>query len=426
MKLKNEMVTWLDDMHHPEKYWKILVKWGLLGALVGILGGFLGAVFHHTLHFVTHVRSENPWLIFLLPLGGLLTIGIYRLFRLRNNRGTNEIIDAILNEDPVKPLIAPGIFAATSITHFLGGSAGREGAALQLGGSMASILGKGLKMNENDRTVLIMSGMSAVFAGLFGTPLTATLFCMEFASVGTIFSPALLPCYLSAFTASRISLRMGVHPEVVLLEEKVAFTFTANWQILILAFTIGLLGIAMCWLFHQAEHHAAKLMPNAWVRIVVGGAVITAMTLIVGDHRYNGAGMEMALAAVEGQADWYSFILKLLFTAITLAAGFKGGEIVPTFCIGATFGCTLGSLVGLDPGFAAALGLVGLFCCVTNSPIAAIVLSIEMFGSTNVYLFAFVCVVAFVISGNWGLYNSQIIQFSKSRMVRRRYENKEH
>lgn len=419
-------MSWLDTMHHPEKYWKIFIKWSLLGALVGILGGLLGAGFHHALHFVTHLRAAHPWLIFLLPVGGLLTIGIYQLFKMRNNRGTNEIIDAILNGDPVNPLIAPVIFLATAVTHLFGGSAGREGAALQLGGSVASMLGKAMKMNENDRTVLIMSGMSAVFAGLFGTPLTATIFCMEFASVGTIFSPALLPCYLSAFTASRVSLSLGVHPEGILLEETVAFTFTTNWQILVLALAVGLLGIAMCYTFHQAEHLAAKLLPNAWVRIAVGGGAITVMTLLVGDHRYNGAGMDMALAAVEGHADLYSFALKLLFTAVTLAAGFKGGEIVPTFCIGATFGCALGSLIGLDPGFAAALGLVGLFCCATNSPIAAIVLSIEMFGGANVYIFAFICVIAFVISGNWGLYNSQIIQFSKSRLVKRRFEKTQH
>ena len=129
----------------------------------------------------------------------------------------------------------------------------------------------------------------------------------------------------------------------------------------------------------------------------------------------------MALNAVAGNANWYDFLMKLLFTAITLSAGFKGGEIVPTFCVGATFGCLLGSLIGLDPGFAAALALVGLFCCVTNSPIASIFLSIEMFGGANVYLFAFVCVIAFVISGNWSLYHSQIIQFSKSRFVKRNF-----
>lgn len=418
-------MEWLDKLHHPEKYWKIFLKWGLLGLLMGIIGGLLGAVFHHVLHFVTHLRAEHNWLILLLPVGGLLTVGIYQTFKMRNNRGTNEIIDAILNGDPVNPLVAPVIFLSTALTHLFGGSAGREGAALQLGGSVASVLGKALRLNENERTVMIMSGMAAVFAGLFGTPLTATLFTMEFASVGTIFSPALLPCYLSAFTASSVSAAMGVHAETLIIDEAVKFTATANWKILILAISVGLLGIVMCYLFHQAEHLAAKLLPNGWLRILVGGGIVMTMTLIVGDHRYNGAGMDMALAACEGEADWFDFLMKLIFTAVTLAAGFKGGEIVPTFCVGATFGCVLGGLLGLDPGFAGALGLVGLFCCATNSPIASIILSIEMFGSTNVYLFAFVCVIAFVISGNWGLYNSQIIQFSKSRMVKRRFEKQE-
>ena len=415
-------MAWLDKLHHPEDYIKAFLKWGLLGLLMGIIGGVLGAVFHHVLHYVTHVRSEHTWLVFLLPVGGLLTVGIYRVTKLQRNKGTNEIIDATLNGRPVSPLVAPAIFLATAITHLLGGSAGREGAALQLGGSVASKLAKLLRLNENERTVLIMAGMSAVFAGLFGTPLTATLFCMEFASVGTLFSPALLPCYLAAFMASRLSGAMGVYAETFILEETVAFTFTVNWQVLILAVLVGFLGIAMCVLFHEAEHFAAKHLPNPWVRIAVGGAIITVLTLLVGDHRYNGAGMDMALKAVGGEAEWYDFIMKLLFTAVTLAAGFKGGEIVPTFCIGATFGCVLGSLIGLDPGFAAALGLVGLFCCVTNSAIASILLSIEMFGSANVYLFAFVCVIAFVVSGNWGLYASQIIQFSKSGVRKNRVE----
>jgi len=410
-------VKLLDKLHHPEKYFVIFLKWGLLGLIMGILGGLLGAGFHHTLHFVTDLRRSRPWLVLLLPLAGLLSVGIYRLFRLRNNRGTNEIIDAVLNGEQVKPLIAPAIFLATTLTHFFGGSAGREGAALQLGGSTGSMLGRLFRLPENERTVLIMSGMSAVFAGLFGTPLTATLFTMEFSSVGTIFSPALLPCYLAAFTASRLSLVMGVHPEGIMLTEPVTFTATTNFHVLILAIAVGLLGIGMCFLLHEAEHLAAKKLPNPWLRIFLGGCVIAVLTLLVGDHRYNGAGMDMALGAVEGNANWYDFLMKLLFTAVTLAAGFKGGEIVPTFCIGATFGCTLAGLLGLDPGIGAALGLIGLFCCVTNSPIAAIILSVEMFGSTNLYLFAFVCVIAFVISGNWGLYASQIIQFSKARLV---------
>ena len=413
-------MAWLDKLHHPEAYLKTFVKWGLLGLLLGAAGGVIGAVFHHALHFVTHLRAENNWLIFLLPAAGLATVGIYKLLRQQNNRGTNEIIDAALDGKPVSPLVAPTIFMASALTHLCGGSAGREGAALQLGGSTASLLSRLLKLKENDTTVAIMAGMSAVFAGLFGTPLTACLFTMEFESVGTIFSPALLPCFLAAYVASRVSGTMGVHAEVFPLDVTHALTWENGWKYALLAVLLSLLGIGMCWVFHKAEHLAKHRIPNAWLRIALGGALITALTLLVGDHRYNGAGMDMALGAVAGEANWQDFLLKLLFTAVTLAAGFKGGEIVPTFCIGATFGCVAGTILGLDSGMAAALGLVGLFCCATNSPLASIVLSLEMFGSANLYLFALVCVICFVLSGNSGLYASQIIEFSKDGVPSRK------
>ena len=412
----------LEKLHHPEKYLVTFLKWGMLGTLVGLLGGLLGALFHHVLHFVTHLRQANGWLVLLLPVAGLLTVGLYRLLRLRENRGTNEIIDAVLKDEKLKPQIAPGIFLATAITHLFGGSAGREGAALQLGGSVASILGRAFRLKENERTVLTMAGMSAVFAGLFGTPLTATVFTMEFVSVGTLFSPALLPCFLSAFTASRVSLALGVHPEGLPLAKMADLTLLGYGQVLVLAVAVGILGIFMCVFFHEAEHLAAKKIPNVWLRIALGGCLIAILTALVGDMRYNGAGMDMALGAVEGEAHWFDFLMKLLFTAVTLAAGFKGGEIVPTFCIGATFGCVLASLLGLDPGMGGALGLVGLFCAVTNSPIAALFLSVEMFGSENLLIFGLVCVIAFVISGNWGLYSSQIIRFSKARLVAKEHK----
>ena len=412
-------MTIIEKIKYPGKFFKRLFKWGGLGLLTGAFGGLVGALFSHTLSFVTDLRTANPWLIFLLPVGGLATVGIYRLFGMRNNRGTNDIIDAILNNRPVKILVAPVIFIATAITHLFGGSAGREGAALQLGGAGASALAKLFRLHGEERTILIMSGMSAVFAGLFGTPLTATLFTMEFESVGTIFSPALLPCYLSAFTASSIAALLGVHPEGMPLDEVFSLNAVTDLKLLVLSIAIGLMGIVMCWVLHFAQHKAEHLFPNAWIRILVGAAILIVMTLLVGSGRYNGAGMEVALEAIEGHANWYDFALKLLFTAVTLAAGFKGGEIVPTFCIGATFGCLLGNLLGLDPGYAAAFGLIGLFCAVTNSPIAAIVLSVEMFGCTNMHVFALVCVIVFVMSGKWGLYSSQIFQFSNARLLRR-------
>ena len=403
-----------DKLQRIKKYASWFCKWSILAVLMGTIGGVLGAVFHHALHFVTHLRLEHTWLVLLLPIGGLLSVAWYRLLKLTKNRGTNEIIDAVLGGEELKPQIAPGIFGAAVLTHLFGGSAGREGAALQLGGSAASLLSKLFGLKRQSRRVLIMAGMSSVFAGLFGTPLTAALFCMEFESVGTIFSPALLPCYIAAFTASSVSALLGVHAEGYLLENAAVFGIGNLWAYLLLAVAISLLGTLMVRVFHTAEHLAAHHVKNPWIRIFAGGVLIAVMTYLAGDHRFNGAGMDMALAAVAGQADWYSFLVKMLFTAVTLAAGFKGGEIVPTFCIGATFGCVFGGLLGLDAGICGALGLIGLFCCATNSPLASIVLSIEMFGGANLHLFALVCVICFVLSGNTGLYASQINQFDKA------------
>ena len=403
-----------DKLQRPKKYIAWCWKWSFLAIVMGIIGGLLGAVFHHALHFVTHLRLEHTWLVLLLPVGGLLSIAWYRLLKLKKNRGTNEIIDAVLKGEELKPQIAPGIFGAAMLTHLFGGSAGREGAALQLGGSAASWLSKLLGLKRQSRRILIMAGMSSVFAGLFGTPLTAALFCMEFESVGSIFSPALLPCYIAAYTASSVSSLLGVHAEGYLLENAAVLGLGNLWAYLLLAILISLLGITMVRVFHIAEHLSAHHIKNPWVRIAAGGALIAAMTYLAGDHRFNGAGMDMALEAVAGHADWYSFIVKMLFTAVTLAAGFKGGEIVPTFCIGATFGCLVGGILGLDAGLCGALGLIGLFCCATNSPLASIVLSIEMFGGANMHLFALVCVICFVLSGNTGLYASQINQFDKA------------
>lgn len=412
----------MKSLKELRRFVKTCVNWLILCAIMGTVGGLLGAFFHYSLHFVTHLRGEHTWLVFLLPVGGLATVALYRLLKLQGNKGTNEIIEATLQGKPVSPMVAPAIFLATAITHLFGGSAGREGAALQLGGSAASYLAKAYHLKEENRTILIMGGMSAVFAGLFRTPLTACLFTVEFATVGKIFSPALLPCYLTAFIASEISAALGVHAEGYLIETAYSVNLLNCWQYLLLAVLVSVLGVVMCSTFHKAEHLAQHYIKNPWLRIGLGGALVTVMTLLAGDHRFNGAGMDMALAAVQGNADWYSFLLKLIFTAVTLAAGFKGGEIVPTFCIGATFGCVVGGLLGLDPGFAAALALVGLFCCATNSPLASVVLSVEMFGSSNLWLFALISMVCFVLSGSGGLYGSQIIRYPKALQLGKQSE----
>lgn len=398
----------------PDFFLRFLI-WSLAGLAMGILGGCVGAAFSHTLSWVTALRKANPWLVWLLPLGGILTVALYRLPGLRGNRGTNAVIASVEQDSPLSPQIAPGIFLATSLTHLLGGSAGREGAALQLGGSMANSIARLLRWKDGQR-VLTLCGMSAVFAALFGTPVTAAVFTLEFTRVGTILTPALLPCYLAAFTAAKLAAALGVPPETLLLPQLAGLNASLWLKILILAAVIALLGAVQCRLFHGGEHLAARALPNPWLRVAAGGSAVALLTLLVGDMRYNGAGMDMALLAVEGQAQWYDFLLKLLFTTLTLAAGFKGGEIVPTFCMGATLGCVLGGTLGLEPGIAAALGLVELFCCVTNSPLAALFLSVELFGSANLGLFGVVCAIGFVLSGHCGLYDSQIQDFSRREM----------
>ena len=407
---------WLKHFREPEKYGKIILQWTVLGIMMGCIGGLLGAGFHYLLHAVTHLRAEHNWLIFLLPIGGMISVGMYHLCHLTGNHGTNEIIDAVLENKSVNTLIAPTVIVGSTMTHLFGGSGGREGAALQIGASAASFLSRVFRLNKADRRVLIMSGMSAVFSGLFGTPMTACLFTLEFEAVGTIFTPALFPCYIASFIASESSRFLGVHAEVFPIAEVFSITRANSWRYFILAVLVALLGILMCGVFHRAEHFAKHYFPNQYLRIAVGGVLVTVLTLLAGNHRFNGAGMDMAMDALSGQADWYSFLAKIIFTAITLAAGFKGGEIVPTFCVGATFGCVVGSMIGLDPGFAAALGLIGLFCSVTNSPLASIVLSVEMFGGANLPMFALICVITFAASGRGGLYASQVLRFSKTTM----------
>lgn len=393
-----------------------LAKWLFISALIGVMGSLLGAGFHYVLVQATELRSENNWLIFLLPIGGILTVVLYGALKLKNNKGTNETIIAVKSGKPLSFAIAPAIFIATFITQLFGGSAGREGAALQIGGSASSLINKLFRLKERETTVVTLCGMGAVFSGLFVTPLTACIFVLEFVSVGSVFLPALLPCFISAFVAGKVSYAFGVRDVTIAYNDVFKLNFHNSWRILILAVAISVLGIVMCYILRKAEYFADKLFTSPYIKILVGAVIIIVLTMIVGDQRFNGAGMDMVTGALNGNTDWYSFALKLVFTAITLAAGFKGGEIVPTFCIGATFGCMMGNLLGIDPAFAAMLGLAGLFCAVTNSPLASIVLSIEMFGITNIYIFVLICLLTFVLSGKCSLYSSQTIESDKLPM----------
>jgi len=391
------------------------IKWTLIALITGGVGGGLGFGFRYCVNFVTGLREANTWLCFLLPVGGLVIAFLYRVTKLSGHADTNLIINSVRTEGKVPIQLAPVIFVSTVITHLFGGSAGREGAALQLGGCIGSFIGRGVRLNEKDMHIAVMCGMSGLFSALFGTPLTATIFAMEVISVGIIYYSAFLPCIVSALTAYGITLLCGAQPTGYILSVVPGLDILNITKVAAIGLAAALASIVFCLSLEYAHRFAAKFLANEYLRVSVGGSAIALLTLCIGT-RYNGIGADVITAAVtKGEALPYDFALKMLFTVITIAFGFKGGEIIPTFFIGATMGAVLGPLMGMPAGFAAAVGLVALFCAVVNCPIASMLLSIELFGSEGLILFAVAVCVSYMLSGYYGLYSGQKIMYSKRR-----------
>ena len=407
------------SIHHAAtrtgQYALSFFKWTLIAAITGAVGGGLGAGFRYAVNYATDVRELNPWLCYLLPVGGLVIAFLYRVTKLSGHADTNLIINSVRTDSKVPILLAPVIFISTVVTHLFGGSAGREGAALQLGGCIGSFIGRAARLNEKDMHIAVMCGMSGLFSALFGTPLTAAIFAMEVISVGIIYYSAFLPCIVSALTAYGITLLCSLQPTAFTLNGLPELGITQLLLVAVLGIAAALVSIVFCLSLEQAHRYAAGFLKNEYLRVLVGGGIVALLTLAIGT-RYNGIGGAVLTAAVEnGEALPYDFVLKMLFTVATIAFGFKGGEIIPTFFIGATLGAVLGPLIGLPAPFAAAIGMVALFCAVVNCPIASIILSIELFGSGGLLYFAVAVCISYMLSGYYGLYTGQKIMYSKRR-----------
>ena len=388
-------------------------KWTLIALVTGAIGGGIGAAFRYAISWVTDLRVENPWLCYLLPAGGVMIAFLYRVTKLSGHADTNLIINSVRSEEKVPILLAPVIFLSTVITHLFGGSAGREGAALQLGGCIGSFIGRIVRLNEKDMPIALMCGMSGLFSALFGTPLTATVFAMEVISVGIIYYSAFLPCIVAALSAFSITTLCGLSPTTYPIDTVPALNVVNILTVGVLGVAAAILSILFCISLDQTHKLAVKYFRNEYLRTAVGGTAIALLTLLIGT-RYNGIGGEVIAAAVtKGEALPYDFILKMLFTVITIGFGYKGGEIIPTFFIGATLGATLAPLLGLPASFGAAIGLIALFCAVVNCPIASLILSIELFGSRGLIFFAVALCVSYMLSGYYGLYSEQKIVYSK-------------
>lgn len=392
------------------------IEWMTFSSVIGVVVGIVGVLFHFGVEYATEFRLEHPMILWLLPIGGLLIVLLYKIEGMEKDRGTNFILVAVRFNEKVTIKLAPLIFISTIITHLFGGSSGREGAALQLGGSISSKIGRIMKLDEKDERVITMCGMSAAFSALFGTPITSVLFSMEVITVGVMHYSAIVPCVISALIGSSIASSFGVAPASYnLLGVPAKMTLESASGVIALAVCCAILSIIFCAIMEKISHTYKKYIPNPFIRIVVGAGLVIALTYLIGTRDYNGAGMEVIQRALEGEARPEAFLLKIIFTALTLGAGFKGGEIVPAFFVGATFGNIVGPIFGLSPSFGAGLGLAAIFCGVTNCPLTSIILCIELYGIKGLGYYALVSSISYMLSGYYGLYSEQKIMYSKLR-----------
>lgn len=406
-----------EELRHGATHFLTFFKWNICAAITGVIVGGVGTLFHYMIHYAAQTfGGVGIGMVWFMPLAGLVIVASYKVCGMDNDRGTNMILISVRSEEKPPLFTAPLIFVSTVLTHLVGGSAGREGAAVQMGGGIGYQIGRLLRLDEKDQKIIIMCGMSAAFSALFGTPVTAAVFSMEVISVGAMYYSALVPCVLSALIGCSIASRCGVEKTFFALASFPDVTILSVVRITLLAMACGLLSIAFCVTMHGVGKALKKLYPNKYIRILVGSAVLINLTYLVGSGTYNGASMPLvSRALLEGQAAPQDFVLKLLFTAITLGAGFRGGEIVPSFVVGATFGCMAAGVLGISPGFAAAVGMIAVFCGVTNCPITSMILSVEMFGAKGLLFFAAAVATSYMLSGYYGLYMGQKILYSKDK-----------
>lgn len=400
---------------HATYHMQMFMKWIVMALIMGFSCGLIGAVFRKSLDYVTDFSRINPWTIYLLPAAGLLIICSYQLCDNMDDKGTDSILQSARGESAARLCTAPLVFISTVLTHLCMGSSGREGAALQIGGGIGSFLGRRLHLESYEQQMAVMCGMSASFCALLGAPLTASVFAIEVAGVGTVFYAGLVPSVLASMTAMVTARFLGVSP----------FHFVAAGpqpqdpgmfvKIIALGMFIAVLSIIYCSTIHNARALYIRLFRNPYLRIVVGGILVIILTLLIGNYDYNGLGMPVLLRALNGEAEPYAFALKLLLTAVTLGAGYKGGEIVPTFFIGAVFGAYYAPFFGLDPMFGAEACMIGMFCGAVNCPLASILLSVEFFGADNFIFFGTIAAVSYMLSGYYSLYSGQ--KFMNSKLI---------
>ena len=390
------------------------IRWTAISIVMGTVCGLIGTAFGYGVIYAQRLFKTHSFMLYLMPVAGVLIVLLHQMFHELGNRGTNLILESISSDERIPMATLPCIFISTILSQAVGASAGKEGAALQIGGCIRNYFGDVFHMDERDKKVMIMSGMSGCFGAIFGTPLAAAMFGIEVISIGVAYYAALVPCVFASFIGAQISGALGLHGESFLILHIPEFSLVPALYTVGLGLTCALLSVCFCILLHETQHLYKNKIGNVYVRILVAAGLSIALALIFG-RDYCGAGFNLVEKAVDGESAYLGFLLKMIFTAVALGGGFKGGEIVPTLAVGASFGCTFGLLTGFEPSLCAAAGMLATFVGVTNCPIATMFLGFELFGFEAMPYFAVAVAISFTLSGYYGLYSGQKFTYSKTK-----------
>lgn len=407
-------------MSRPVERALFLLRWLALACLVGVIAGIGSAAFIGGLNWATATRSNNLWLIWLLPVAGFVIGGAYHYFGKGLERGSNLVIDQIHDTSHwITPRMSALVYVNSVITHVFGGSAGREGGAIQIAVGLTDPISKRLRFSPQDRSMMLVTAIAGAFGGAFGVPFAGTIFALEVQRVGRVKYEALIPAFTAALVGDAVVRELDVkHTEYPVLST-FDWDFETAWKLAVLGVAAGIVAYLFVLGTHLIQRVAAKVIKWYPLRPTIGGIAIASMVLLFGWRDYQGLSTPLALDAFAGE-DARSWIPKLILTAVTIGCGFVGGEVIPLFVIGALLGSNMSDLLGVDPTLFAMMGSVAVLGAAANVPLACIVLGIELFGGANALMFAVVCIVAYAVSGHRSVYSAQIVDVPKWRPIRDR------